>query len=76
MASNARSAHAKFEFVVAISALTTLARWILSTAIHGTNYYGLERKMVQATVHALLNSAALSKSTTIMRLSQASVRKC
>src|SRR5215470_6240164 len=49
---DAKSAHLAFELVIAASALAMLlvAQWMLSMAIHGTNYYGLDGKMVQATV--------------------------
>jgi hypothetical protein len=49
---DAKSAHLTFELVIAASALAMLlvAQWMLSMAIHGTNYYGLDGKMVQATV--------------------------
>jgi hypothetical protein len=60
-ACNARSMPLRLEFVVAAFALTTLllAQWMLSTAIHATNYYGLDGKMAQSTVLALLKFGGL-----------------
>src|SRR5215831_11122495 len=48
------------ELVVAGFALVALlaAQWMLSTAIHSTNYYGVDGKMAQATVLTSLNFTA------------------
>jgi hypothetical protein len=49
-AAEQKSTSRLLEFVIAIFALITLlsAQWVLSTAIHGSNYYGGDGKMVQA----------------------------
>jgi len=49
------------EFIVAAVAIVTLltAQWMLSTAIHGSNYYGFDGKMAQATVIAALKYSGL-----------------
>src|SRR5262245_15214633 len=45
---------ASSELIVGGIALLTLliAQWLLSTAIHGANYYGFDGKMAQATILA------------------------
>jgi hypothetical protein len=59
MVTYAREQHSTMvsELVVAGFALVVLlaAQWMLSTAIQGTNYYGVDGKMAQATVLTSLN---------------------
>src|SRR5262245_48840216 len=56
-----------FEFVVAGFALSALlvAQWMLSSAIHGTNYDGGDGKMAQATILAAVKFSGLFQVTTI-----------
>jgi len=56
-----------FEFVVAGFALSALlvAQWMLSSAIHGTNYDGVDGKMAQATILAAVKFSGLFEVTTI-----------
>jgi hypothetical protein len=56
-----------FEFVVAGLALSALlvAQWMLSSAIHGTNYDGGDGKMAQATILAAVKFSGLFQVTTI-----------
>jgi len=58
---------ASSEFFIAGSALLMLlaAQWILSTAIHGANYYGFDGKMAQATVLGALKYGRLFEVTSI-----------
>ena len=56
-----------YEFAVAGFALLTLlaAQWMLSSAIHGTNYDGGDGKMAQATILAAVNFTAPFQVTTL-----------
>ena len=49
------------EFIIAIFALATLlaSQWMLSTAIHGSNYYGSDGKMAQAIILAAIKFAGI-----------------
>ena len=49
------------EFIVAIFALGTLlvGQWMLSTAIHGSNYFGSDGMMVQAITLAAVHFAGI-----------------
>jgi hypothetical protein len=55
------------EIFIAGSALLMLlaAQWILSAAIHGANYYGIDGKMVQATILAALKYGRLFDVTSV-----------
>jgi hypothetical protein len=55
------------DLLIAGSALLMLlaAQWALSAAIHGTNYYGFDGKMAQATVLAAFKYAGLFQVTTL-----------
>src|ERR1700722_7601170 len=56
-----------YEFAVAGFALLALlvAQWMLSSAIHGTNYDGGDGKMAQATILAAINFTAPFQVTTL-----------
>src|SRR5947209_299973 len=62
-----KQALALSEFIVAAVAIVALlaAQWMLSTAIHGANYYGWDGKMAQATIIAALKYAGLFHVTSI-----------
>ena len=49
------------EFIIAIFALATLlaSQWMLSTAIHGSNYYGSDGKMAEAIILAAIKFAGI-----------------
>jgi hypothetical protein len=55
------------ELIVPGFALITLliAQWLLSTAVHGANYYGFDGKMAQATILAALKFGGLFDVTNI-----------
>src|SRR5258708_25118824 len=56
-----RPALALSEFIVAALAIVMLlvAQWMLTVAIHGSNYYGFDGKMAQATILAALKYSGL-----------------
>src|SRR5262245_18777273 len=58
---------ASTEFIVAGAGLLMLlaAQWMLSVAIHGTNYYGVDGKMAQATVLSTLTFGGVFDITNI-----------
>jgi hypothetical protein len=58
---------ASHEWIVAGFALVALlsAQWMLSSAIHGTNYDGGDGKMAQATILAAIKFGAPFQVTTI-----------
>jgi hypothetical protein len=60
-------AQISLELIVAGFALLALlsAQWMLSTAIHGSNYYGWDGKMAQATILAALKFGGLFDVTNI-----------
>src|SRR5712691_7372304 len=66
-ATKRKRALALSEFIVAAVAIAALlaAQWMLSSAIHGANYYGFDGKMAQATIIAALKYSGLFHAASI-----------